>query len=60
MIDFEDTETDLLRALEQFKQLGIDTVLGTKSLGPFDRYIVRYFFDGITPEETVGALEGTG
>ncbi|WP_024577397.1 MULTISPECIES: DEAD/DEAH box helicase [unclassified Afipia] len=55
LVDFQDPNMDLLQALERFKYLGIDAVLAIKSLGPFDRYVVRFFFDGITPDETVEA-----
>lgn len=51
VINFEDPEMDLLRTLEQFKSLGRDAVMAIKSLGPFDRYVVRFFFDGITADE---------
>jgi hypothetical protein len=51
LINFEDPEMDLLRALERLKFLGSNSVLAIKSLGPFDRYVVRFFFDGITPDE---------
>jgi hypothetical protein len=53
LIDFQDPNMDLLRALECFKYLGRDAVLAIKSLGPFDRYVVRFFFDGITPDEDI-------
>jgi hypothetical protein len=29
--------------------------LAIKSLGPFDRYVVKFFFDGITPDEAIEA-----
>ncbi|WP_244422366.1 DEAD/DEAH box helicase [Bradyrhizobium sp. ORS 285] len=51
LIDFEEPEMDLSNTLERFKALGRETVLAVKSLGPFDRYVVRFFFDGITPDE---------
>jgi len=51
LVNFEDPEMDLLRALETFKSLGKDSVLALRSLGPFDRYVVRFFFDGISAEE---------
>lgn len=51
LIDFEDPDMDLLTALERFKSLGRDAVLGIKSLSSFDRYVVRFFFDGITSDE---------
>lgn len=55
LIDFLDPEMDLLAALERFNQLGLETVLAIKTLGPFDRYVVKFFFDGITPDETIDA-----
>lgn len=57
LIDFEDPNMELLAALERFKYLGRDAVLATKSLGPFDRYVVQFFFDGITPD---GAMMAEG
>lgn len=57
LIDFLDPGMDLLAALERFNQLGLDAVLAIKSLGPFDRYVVKFFFHGITPDE---ALETEG
>ncbi|MER8976070.1 DEAD/DEAH box helicase [Mesorhizobium sp. M0800] len=55
LIDFLDPNMDLLLALERFIYLGRDAVLAIKSLGPFDRYVVRFFFDGITLDEAVEA-----
>lgn len=46
---------DLLQALERFKYLGRETILAIRSLGPFDRYIIRFFFDGITPDDAIEA-----
>lgn len=60
LIDFEDPNMDLLRVIERFQYVGSDAVLAIKSLGPFDRYVVRFFFDGITPDDTVQAHESTG
>ena len=53
LINFEDPNMDLLLALERFKDLGKDAVLAVRSLGAFDRYVVKFFFDGITPDEAV-------
>lgn len=55
LIDFLDPEMDLLAALERFNYLGLEAVLAIKSLGPFDRYVVKFFFDGITPEDAIEA-----
>ncbi|MBF0333857.1 MAG: DEAD/DEAH box helicase [Alphaproteobacteria bacterium] len=60
LIDFESPEMDLLSALEAFKYVGKDAVLAIRSLGPFDRYVVQFFFDGITPDDTVDTLESAG
>lgn len=49
LIDFLDPKMDLSAALERFNHLGLEAVLAIKSLGPFDRYVVKFFFDGITP-----------
>jgi hypothetical protein len=54
LIDFLDPNLDLMAALERFNRLGLESVLSVKSLGPFDRYIVKFFFDGITPDESLG------
>lgn len=53
LIDFLAPEMDLLAALERFNHLGLETVLAIRSLGPFDRYVVKFFFDGITPDEAI-------
>ncbi len=58
LINFLDPEMDLLAALERFNRLGLEAVLAIKSLGPFDRYVVKFFFDGITPDEVVTAKGG--
>lgn len=51
LINFEDPKMDLLASLGKLKSLGSEAVLGIKSLSVFDRYVVRFFFDGITPDE---------
>lgn len=51
LIDFLDQEMDLLRALECFKVLGQEKVLAIETFDHFDRYVVRFFFDGITLDE---------
>ncbi len=47
LINFEDSEMSLLHTLEKFNSIGINEVLKIKSLDGFDRYVVRFFFDGI-------------
>lgn len=51
LVNFEDVNMDLGRSLERFKALGLEEVLAVRLLGPFDRYIVKFFFDGITLDE---------
>lgn len=55
LIDFQDPSIDLLGAIDRLKNLGVDEVLAIESLGPFDRYVVRFFFDGITLDDAVEA-----
>lgn len=52
-INFLSPNMDLSAALERFNDLGLDSVLTIKSLGPFDRFIVKFFFDGITPDSEI-------
>ncbi|MEJ8563297.1 helicase [Yoonia sp. GPGPB17] len=51
LINFLDPQIDLREALERFQTVGLDEVLAIRTLGPFDRYVVRFFFDGITLDE---------
>jgi hypothetical protein len=50
LVDFADPQIDLKRAIDSFQSLGLETVLGIETLSAFDRYIVKFFFEGITPE----------
>lgn len=52
-IDFSKDGLDLRTALSLLRARGLDAALKVDTLGPFDRYILRYFFDGITPEDAV-------
>lgn len=56
LLDFEDPDMDILQALERLKALGIDAVMAIESLSRFDRYIVRFFFDGITLDNSEGIV----
>ena len=51
LIDFNNPEMDLVRALDKLKSVGIENVLAIRTLGPFDRFVVKFFYDGITPDE---------
>jgi len=50
IINFENSELSLHQALEQFRKIGINTITDISTLDPFDKYIIRYFYDGITFE----------
>lgn len=50
-IDFVNNDLDLRGALRLLSARGLDTALKVETLGPFDKYILRVFFDGITPED---------
>lgn len=52
LINFDSPDMDLLAALERLQFLGKESVLAVKSLRPFDRYVVKFFYDGITPDES--------
>ncbi|WP_082482933.1 DEAD/DEAH box helicase [Methylobacterium sp. Leaf123] len=53
LINFTSSELDLRRALILFRQLGLDEILKTEGLSNFDKYVIRFFFDGIVPENPV-------
>lgn len=48
LIDFEASEMDLLASLDRLRFLGSEEVLQIKTLSSFDRFVVRFFFEGIT------------
>lgn len=50
-IDFSQTELDLRSALNIFRRNGLEAALRVESLTAFDRYILRFFFHGITPDD---------
>lgn len=49
VVNFLHPQMDLQSALGEFKRLGIEEILSIQTLDKFDRYIVKFFFDGITP-----------
>lgn len=50
LINFTDPDLDLSGALQAFEKLGLPAILQVKTLSAFDRYVVKFFFDGITPD----------
>ncbi|MEY4695892.1 MAG: hypothetical protein RIT14_320, partial [Pseudomonadota bacterium] len=54
LVDFSSSGLDLGSAISTFQSLGLDAILKVGTLTAFDRYVVRFFFDGISPDESVG------
>lgn len=52
-IDFSQADLDLRSALNHFRRNGLEAALRVETLTPFDRYILRFFFHGITPDDVV-------
>lgn len=48
LIDFLDEELTIHNAIEKFHQIGKDNLLTKQFLDDFDKYIIEYFYDGIT------------
>ena len=57
MIDFSDPAIDLATALNSLRALGLREVSAIESMSRFDRYVLRFFFDGITPEPPPPPME---
>lgn len=54
-IDFSQNDLDLRDALSAMRRRGLDAALKVEGLSAFDRYILKVFFDGITPEEAASS-----
>lgn len=50
-INFYEKELSIHGTLNLFNKIGIDTLLKIPTLTEFDRYILEYFYDGITIEQ---------
>ena len=48
LINFLDEELTIHLAIEKFHQIGKENILSKQFLDDFDKYIVEYFYDGIT------------
>lgn len=48
VINFLDENLDLHSAVKKFQELGQETVCSTPGLDDFDKYILKFFYDGIT------------
>jgi hypothetical protein len=51
-MDFLQPDLDLRSALDLFRSKGLDAALEVQGLTAFDRYILKFFFSGITPDDT--------
>jgi hypothetical protein len=51
-MDFAQPDLDLKSALDLFRSKGLDATLQVQGLTAFDRYILKFFFHGITPDDT--------
>ncbi|OJY68092.1 MAG: hypothetical protein BGP16_14565 [Sphingobium sp. 66-54] len=49
-IDFSQADLDLRSALNLFRRSGLEAAIKVETLSAFDRYILRFFFHGITPD----------
>lgn len=48
MIDLEDDSVEISTLINKFKEIGLDNLLkSVKGLDPFDRFILKYFYQGI-------------
>ena len=48
LINFYDKELDIHKALKQLSEVGMERMLLVPELSQFDKYILEYFFDGIS------------
>jgi hypothetical protein len=48
IINFLDEELTIHSAIAKFQQLGKENILAKSFLDDFDKYIIEYFYDGIT------------
>lgn len=51
LINFVDSDLTLHKAIEQFNEIGKEQVCEAVSFKGFDKYIINYFYDGITIDE---------
>lgn len=53
LIDFESDNMDLHKALRDLQWIGAARIQEIPTLDPFDRYVIRFFFAGITQERSI-------
>lgn len=49
LLNFEDENMSLHQAIAAFQDIGLEKVLNIDDLDQMDKYILTYFYDGITP-----------
>lgn len=50
-IDFTNPDLSLHGAIDQFQTIGYQTISNIDTLTRFDKYVLKFFYDGITPLE---------
>ncbi|MCZ7486060.1 DEAD/DEAH box helicase [Rhizobium rhizogenes] len=51
LIDFTTANFGLSDAIQKFQEIGLERMLKIESLTIFDRYVMKFFYDGISPVE---------
>jgi hypothetical protein len=49
-IDFSNSDMDLRRAIDALRNRGLDSALQIGSLTAFDKFVLKVFYDGVTPD----------
>lgn len=52
LINFEDPSSDLFSTIKNFQTIGYERFSKIDGLSAFDKYVLRFFFAGITPGES--------
>jgi hypothetical protein len=49
IIELDGEEQDIYKILEKFKDIGFDNIINQIKLSPIEKYILKYFYEGISP-----------
>lgn len=52
LVSFTTPDFALSDAIRQFQEIGLQRMLEIQTLSAFDRYVLKFFYDGITPVES--------
>lgn len=55
LMSFTRTDVGLNDAIGQFQDIGLQRMLEIEELTSFDKYVLRFFYDGITPDDRDGS-----